>query len=479
MMKTRKRLSKYRDNSVINLDSFDKRRFEKIAGMSKNLQQIQEESEFHSMQPLMNDMWGSLYKANPQLKDSDEISEELSANHSIMSDLMSDESFEEYRNFTKLDELASAIGTVKYSEKANEWIEKMRLENERIEELMKEIEQMQKEQNKNPQNQELQDDLNKAMQGLGQEFQSALNGNGSQLKSDLGKAMEQANQIKQNVKDLLGGVNQGTADAELKKVPLKHQITLAELLMNNSKLQKIAEWAGRMKSIARKKQKSKHAESINRDGITLGNHIEDLLPAELALYSHPATKLDFMRRFVEGETLQFEKKGKEELGKGPIVFCLDQSGSMHDKDLPSKGFTLALMSIAKRQKRDFALVLFSRDTRTKIYPKGNISVEDMVDLATTFLDGGTDFVKPLSEAKDIINQSRFNQADIVFLTDGEASVSESFLNGFLKVKEEKDFKVLSLAMGSGAKTNTLEKFSDKVVRITDFSDEKSYAAFEI
>ena len=105
-----------------------------------------------------------------------------------------------------------------------------------------------------------------------------------------------------------------SGDAELKKVPLRDQISLAE---------KIADWAGRFKQIARRKQKSKHSDSMERSGVTLGNDIGRLLPMELGLYAHPITKNDFLRRFVEGQTMQYEQKGHEVLGKGPIVLCLD------------------------------------------------------------------------------------------------------------------------------------------------------------
>lgn len=92
--------------------------------------------------------------------------------------------------------------------------------------------------------------------------------------------------------------------------------------------------------------------------------------------------------------MQYEQKGYEVLGKGLIVLCLDQSGSMHKLDTQSKGFMLALISIARKQKRDFCLVLFS--TRTKIlkYERGKIKSSDMISLAQTFLVGGTDFALP-------------------------------------------------------------------------------------
>ena len=43
----------------------------------------------------------------------------------------------------------------------------------------------------------------------------------------------------------------------------------------------------------------------------------------------------------------------------------------------------------------------------------------MISLAQTFLGGGTNFALPLERAMNVINESRFKQADLVFVTDGE------------------------------------------------------------
>jgi uncharacterized protein with von Willebrand factor type A (vWA) domain len=50
---------------------------------------------------------------------------------------------------------------------------------------------------------------------------------------------------------------------------------------------------------------------MERSGVTLGNDIERLLPMELGLYTHPVTKNDFLRRFVEGQTMMYEQVGQE------------------------------------------------------------------------------------------------------------------------------------------------------------------------
>ncbi|ARK21059.1 hypothetical protein SporoP32a_05605 [Sporosarcina ureae] len=397
---------------------------------------------------------------------------------------MKDDSFENYRNFTRLDDLSSAIGTVKFGEKTNEWLIEQKERDKGLQKQMQEVQamkrQLQKQEQKNGAgngSEELQEDLIEAMSDLGDQLQQTLQNNSHSFSEAMSPAIQEMKQTKDSLKSLLGGTSAGSGDAELKKVPLRDQISLAEKIASNKQMKEIADWAGRFKQIARKKQKSKHSDSMERSGVTLGNDIERMLPMELGLYTHPITKNDFLRRFVEGQTMQYELKGHEVLGKGPIVLCLDQSGSMHKLDTQSKGFTLALMSIARKQKRDFCLILFS--TRTKIfkYERGKIKISDMINLAQTFLGGGTDFALPLERTMNVINESRFKQADVVFVTDGEDRVKDSFLEVFNKKKKKKEFNVLSLTIGSNAKM--VRQFLDKVVQVKDFDDTGSFTAFEI
>jgi uncharacterized protein with von Willebrand factor type A (vWA) domain len=289
-------------------------------------------------------------------------------------------------------------------------------------------------------------------------------------------ALEGAKRTKEDLKSLVSGPSAGSGEAELKKIPLRDQIALAEQLESNPKMKEIAEWAGKFKQIARKKQKTKHNESTERSGVGLGNMVERLLPTELAMYSHPATRLDFLRRFAEGQTMLYDPTGKDTLGKGPIVLCLDQSGSMTGLDDQAKGFALALMSIARKQKRDFALILFDTRAITFQYPKGKITPNDMVQLATTFLGGGTSFYSPLKEALNVISSCRFKEADIVFVTDGEASLSSDFLYDFAEQKAKKKFSVMTVLLG-GAIQETVRQFSDEVIVASDFMEasEKVFA----
>ncbi|WP_148417120.1 VWA domain-containing protein [Oceanobacillus jeddahense] len=454
--------------------------------MSDALQKLNEfEKPYPSFESLLGDIWGSLYKMRPKLMENTEVPDDLKTNHSFMERIMTDEKFDNYRKYTKLDELSSILATTKFGAKTKEWLEEQREENEKLNEYMNELQALQKQLQKQEKqhkagqsNDQLQEDLQEAKENIHKEVDQQIQQNGGSLSKKISQAFQETKETNERVKNLVGGTQAGSGETEIKKVPLKDQLQLAEKISNQEHFKAIAEWAGRFKRIARMKQKSAHSDSVERSGVRLGNDIEKLLPSELALYSHGSTRLDFLRRYVERQTMTYDTKAKETLGKGPIILCLDQSGSMSDLDAQSKGFALALMSVAKKQKRDFCFIPFSRKVEVHRYPKGKIDTREMIRISESFLDGGTDFMLPLKKSLEVINESRFNKADIVFVTDGEAHILDTFTNDFLKVKHEKEFSVLSLLI-RGDRTGTLEKFSDRVVQIKNLNDTGSYRAFEI
>lgn len=474
--------------SVLNTDRFDRRRFQEIHQMSDGLKRLNQTGEemLPTFSGLLRDIWASLYKMNPQLKD--EVDSEWLTNQALMKNIMGDDSYQGFRDFTRLDDLSAALGTVKFGEKTYDWLKEQKEQNEslrrHLEEARKQQDDLKKPQKSQPgtgkgQNpkesrEQMWKKMQKALQQAGKEIEKNPEG----LKQALAEAVEETQDTKKSLKSLVGGMNAGNEEAELKKIPLRDQIALAEVLSTDGKVKNVADWAGRFKQIARKKQKSKHAESVERSGVEIGNQMERLLPMELGMFKNPLTKKDFLKRFAEGHTMQFEQRGKEKLGKGPIVLCLDQSGSMRDLDSQAKGFTLALMSIARKQRRDFALIPFSTTTRTFKYKKGKSTTKDMVNLATTFLDGGTQFQQPLSVALQVIEDSRFKKADIVFITDGRASLDPKFIQKFQVKKKEKDFNVLTILL-KAQHEKAVKVFSDKILQAKDFTDKVSQSTFSL
>lgn len=454
--------------SVLNTDSFDRRRYLEIYNMSKKLQEVGREGKklLPSFPSLQGDIWASFYKMNPEVMEN--VEKDLLTNKLLMERIMSHRAYEKYRDSTRLDDLTSAIACLSMSKETQQWLENEMYRNQQLRNAFEQLQQKQEQyrQQKTKENKTALDDAQKQFQ---QQMEQMIQQNIHGLDQHITSALEGAKQTKENLKSLVSGLTPGSGEAELKKIPLRDQIALAEQLETNPKMREIAEWAGRFKQIAKKKQKSKHNESTERSGLGLGNRVERLLPSELAMYSHPATRLDFLRRFAEGQAMLYDPTGRDTLGKGPIVLCLDQSGSMKHSDSQAKGFTLALMSIARKQKRDFALILFDTRAITMEYPKGKITPKDMVKLATTFLGGGTSFHSPLSKAMDVISSHRFKEADLVFVTDGVASLSRTFLDDFAEQKAKKKFSVMTVLLGEAIE-ETVRQFSDEVIAASTFME---------
>ncbi len=464
------------NRSVLNTDTFDRRRFKEIIEMSQELQKLRDEAVLPTFEPLLSDIWAALYKMKPAITAKD-VDGFLTVNKLLMEVIMADEYFASYRNFTRLNDIASAISAIKFGEKINQWLAQQLEKDESHQEQLSKIQLILRQTQKSQLPEADRKNHADAMNEWNEKLRQSISSNSDSFLQAMVQARQESRQVTDCLKSLLGGISAGNADAELKKVPLRDKILLAEKIACTKKLKEIAEWAGRFKQIAGKKQKSKQSQSVVRSGVETGNNIENLLPVEYSFYMHPITKMDFLRRFAESQTMQFEQKGNEILKKGPIVLCLDQSDSMSSLDTQSKGFTLALMAIAKKQRRDLCLVLFSSRTQIFRYEKGEIRAPEMTRLARTFLGGGTNFTLALDNAVQIINESRFKQADIVFVTDGEDQVTDSFLEVFNKKKRQKAFNVLSLLIGGNR--NTVEQFTDRVIEVIDFDNEGSFTAFEV
>ena len=70
----------------------------------------------------------------------------------------------------------------------------------------------------------------------------------------------------------------------------------------------------------------------------------------------------------------------------------------------------------------------------------------------------------------LINESRFKQADIIFVTAGQANLPKEFIEEFSCTKDKKKFECLSVLIGRDADIDTVQKFSDRVVNADDFME---------
>ena len=169
---------------------------------------------------------------------------------------------------------------------------------------------------------------------------------------------------------------------------------------------------------------------------------------------------------------QWDQKGRQRLGRGPMIACCDTSGSTQGaKDWTIKAVALGLLEIAWQQKRSFGGIAFSGQGEVDVteFPRGKRDIAKLLHFATVWFGGLTDFETPLDRALELQRQSPYAKADIVLLTDGLATVSEGFMKRFLEEKRARDLRLLCVLADTGLYARrSVEAFADEVVQATDF-----------
>lgn len=263
------------------------------------------------------------------------------------------------------------------------------------------------------------------------------------------------------------------------------RIKTVQKLLNNDFINKIVGMIGRMESTARHQIETKADRGENKlVGVEQGGNLSRILAHELIMLDQ-AEEL-FALRMMENMLMQFAMGGDKPQGFGPIIVCIDESGSMKgDKNIFAKSFLFGMYIVATRTKREFWVIRFAVD----IIVQSIKAMRDMVKLMDMFMNGGgTNFEKPLQATVALIQgegmkNTSLKSADMVFITDGKGFISERVLNLIKEEKKRISFKIIS-AMIYGARdmqysvmdtaVDVLKQFSDVVYKITDIYKEKAF-----
>lgn len=269
---------------------------------------------------------------------------------------------------------------------------------------------------------------------------------------------------------------------------LEDKLRLADRLARSAKLADLVAMAGRVRRIALQKRASVIRETREAIvGVTVGDDLARALPNELVLLAAPATRPLFFRKLVEGQLLQHERQGEERLGGGPIVICLDGSGSMAGgKEVWSKAVMLAYLAIAERECRDVLVCQFGEAGQQRVFellyrtaPR-EVTRERVLDAVECFLDaGGTDLEGPLRWAASKIRPAAgaFARADVVALTDAETSFTPAFLDWWHRERERLDFHTFGVLIGTPEAAGVLAQVIEHVTHVSDVAaDEQALTA---
>lgn len=248
---------------------------------------------------------------------------------------------------------------------------------------------------------------------------------------------------------------------------------------NNAMLKRILELAGRYRRLAQAKQRQKATHGYDdMVGVELSGDVGRVLPIELVQLADPDFELDAMRRLVERQSMSRQYRGIEKVGKGPIVVCVDESGSMSgEKVANAKAFALAMAWIARHQGRWCALCGYSGGTEgTKlILPPNKWDESALMDWLTHFFSGGTEMDVPLEVLPTkwwdefVARGMRRGKTDVILLTDAQCYVPPEMEKQFNDWKVREKVKTISLIIGGWGGAGGLEKVSDETYNASSIS----------
>jgi len=286
--------------------------------------------------------------------------------------------------------------------------------------------------------------------------------------------------------------------------------TFANLLEQDESLQELANMLGKQNRAYEKFEKELrdkvviknewHPEPAYRgaiNGLKYSNDIASVLPTELAMLKNPATKKLFQLKFAQKQLLSFEfqtniEKPKEEIEseeisvekkepKGPIIICVDTSGSMQGSpENIAKTVTFALSKIAVEEMRQCFVISFSTDIETlEVKPNEDMEMtsandehylQKLVKFLRMSFNGGTDAEPALRKAIKMLNGEEgegYKNADVLMISDFVMQELSEDLVSSIKKEKEKDTAFYSLVIGRSGNQNTIASFDHNWCYNTD------------
>jgi len=219
-------------------------------------------------------------------------------------------------------------------------------------------------------------------------------------------------------------------------------------------LRLICELAGRYRRVAQSKQRQKSAHGLDDVvGVTLDGDPGKLLPSELVKLAVPELEWEMLRRLAERQCLAREYRGIEPIGRGPLIICVDESGSMEgDAVHMAKALALALAWIARQQRRWCALVAYSGDTGERLLPlpPGRWDEHQLMDWLDGFIGGGSHCDVPVRELPRYYVEllAPRGRTDVLFVTDAQCRLESSVQAAFHEWKAKAAARLITLVINN-------------------------------
>jgi uncharacterized protein with von Willebrand factor type A (vWA) domain len=215
-------------------------------------------------------------------------------------------------------------------------------------------------------------------------------------------------------------------------------------------------------------------------GVKRSGQIARMLASEAALVRHPLLKRLWRARFAEQQLLTYEDEAvltqwrlqpdlrrvsasalhPLPLGRGPMLVCLDTSGSMRGApENVAKACVLQALRSAHAARRACRLLAFggAGELLEQDLALTTDGLGPLLDLMGQGFDGGTDVQTPLERAVALADTDpAYAQADILVVSDGEFGVTPATLELLRDCKARRGLRVHGILIGDRETIGLLE-----------------------
>ena len=466
----------------------------------ENLEAIQQEAtlKLHSFSALSRDIFQSFYSLFPKRTDTDSLTAEAQTfNVKLLDHVIEDAdyptiksicegrelpAYEAASEFTAkigaqlddlLPELGGKDGTLKTLEKLQE------ARNQAQQKLAELLEQMQDSVQNPTLEQAVIDAANQAesktqqAEAVTKMVDVAATQNKAVIRQSVSVAVGAAAEKAKEVQTILGAWGEDAGIMEKNAVNTE----LLQKVRQNPALLEISKRLGRFREIFAHGKRNGYAYGRGETyALELGNDLSRAIGSEFAMLASPQTLPLFVKKYQQRRLKQYRRREPVHKGMGDMICCLDESGSTRgDAAARGKAVALTLLDIAAENRRKFALIHFAGSSSCKVdvFLPRQYSVHDKMNAAETFLNGGTDFKRPLGEAIQLMGAD-FENADIVFLTDGLCELPEDYLAKLHKEQAARKFTVTGVLLDAGNPRMdfSLTPFCQKIYRTSELTGDE-------
>jgi uncharacterized protein with von Willebrand factor type A (vWA) domain len=270
-----------------------------------------------------------------------------------------------------------------------------------------------------------------------------------------------------------------------------------ELLKKDTLLQELAEMLGRMRKAEKEYEQELYAEMVLTPafkidyahkseyvGIHESADLSSILPSELALLSDSATEMLFYKKMAEKKLMTWEyqtqflstkeieqentRQKAKERDKGPIIICVDTSGSMHGTpEYVAKVLCFTMVKIALNDNRKCYLISFSTKIETLELTDLGQSLDKLVAFLQMSFQGGTDATPALHQANQMLQTANYQKADVLMISDFIMNALALNVASAMQIQKENGTKFHSLSICSQSNSAIINTFDNNWIYDTN------------